>query len=181
MKTVLANGVFDVLHIGHLYHLEAARTFGDRLVVAVTCDAFVNKGSGRPVFKDVDRLRMVRALRCVDEAVLVSTSITALESIRPDVFVKGAEYRDKILAEDREFCEKNGIEIAFTDEPTYSSTALLSYKLRPAPQRYDMYATPGYFASPPPYIETNPSASGEWVRWSDIAEHYDRLRENQTA
>lgn len=127
MRTVLANGVFDVLHIGHLYHLEAARKFGDQLIVAVTSDAFVNKGPGRPVFKERERVQMLRALRCVNHAVIVSTSIYALKAIRPDVFVKGAEYRDKILPADREFCEQHGIEIAFTDEPTYSSTALLHF------------------------------------------------------
>lgn len=127
MRAVLATGVWDVLHVGHLHHLEAARKLGDRLVVGVTADEHVNKGPGRPVFAQRDRRLMVQALRCVDYAFITPSSCAALDAVRPAVFALGSEYRDKVLPEDREFCELHGIGIEFTSEPTYSSTALLHF------------------------------------------------------
>ena len=103
---------------------------GDRLVVAVTFDEFVNKGPGRPVFNEGKRMALLRELRCVDVVAGVRSSLEGLQIFMPDIFVKGSEYTDKILDEDRAFCEENGIEIRFTDEQTYSSTALLSHESR---------------------------------------------------
>lgn len=125
VKIVLANGCFDVFHVGHLYHLRAARELGDVLVVGLTRDGAVNKGPGRPAFKWADRAALLRELRCVDYVLPVDSSLEALQVVRPAMFVKGLEYRGKILPEDRAFCHKHGIEIRFTDEPVHSSTALL--------------------------------------------------------
>lgn len=124
MKTVLANGVFD-FHFGHLIHLEQARGMGDRLIVSVTSDAAVNKGLGRPVFRDWQRFTMLRALRCVDNAVIVGSALEALELVHPSIFVKGPDYDiDRIEPAHREFCKRNGIEIRFTTGEKFSSTAL---------------------------------------------------------
>lgn len=123
---VLANGCFDVLHIGHLNHLEAARAMGDKLIVGVTQDEFVNKGEGRPVFNVWQRIRMLEALRCVDKAFYCQSSLDALKT-KPDIFVKGFEYRGKIKKEDEDYCKEHNIEIRFTNEPFYSSTQLLHY------------------------------------------------------
>ena len=129
-KIVLANGVFDILHYGHLRHLCAAKDLGDWLVVSVTKDAFVNKGPGRPVFPESERLEMVNALYVVDKAILVESASEALDRIKPDIFVKGSDYKGKISPEHEAYCKANNIEIAFTDEPHYSSTNLLNYYAR---------------------------------------------------
>ena len=120
---VLANGCFDLLHWGHVQHLKAARKMGDVLIVGLTRDRSVNKGPGRPVFTEMQRAEMLEPY--VDSVVLVDSSLEALQRVDPDVFVKDREYSGRILAEDLAYCEKRGIEIAFTEEPKYSSTALL--------------------------------------------------------
>lgn len=130
-KIVLANGVFDILHIGHLRHLQAARKLGDWLVVSITKDAYVNKGPRRPVFTDRERREMVQALDVVDRTILVESALEALEIVQPQVFVKGADYQTRIDPEHLAYCKAHGIEIVFTDEPHYSSTSLLHYYDRP--------------------------------------------------
>src|SRR5665213_2536653 len=65
-KIVHCHGVFDLLHIGHLRHLKAARKFGDLLVVTITPDRFVNKGPGRPAFTETLRAEALAMLECVD-------------------------------------------------------------------------------------------------------------------
>ena len=127
MKIVLANGCFDLLHFGHLKHLQAARMLGDVLYVSVTADKHVNKGRGRPVFNENQRAEMVRALKVVHGVIIVNSSLEALKTVQPHIFVKGKEYEGKISTQDWQYCKDNGIEIAFTDEPVYSSTALLKY------------------------------------------------------
>ena len=129
-RIVLADGCFDLLHYGHLLHLQAAKRMGDLLVVAVTKDEAVNKGAGRPVFKQHQRVAMLRALRCVDTTMIVSNSLEALKCLVPDVFVKGNEYEDKISKDERNFCDANSIKIIFTDELAFSSTELLSHESR---------------------------------------------------
>jgi len=93
-KIVMCNGCFDLLHIGHLWHLEQARTMGDILWVSITDDEHVRKGPGRPVYSQEHRLALIKALRVVDKAITVSGLIEALEIIRPHVLVKGIDYKD---------------------------------------------------------------------------------------
>ena len=126
-RIVLTNGCWDPPHYGHLLHLRAARKLGDVLVVSVTRDKYVNKGPGRPVFREDDRADMVRAFAIVDEVRLVNDSLEALQLIRPQVFVKGMDYKGRIRPMDEQYCKENGIEIVFTDERTWSSTALLRH------------------------------------------------------
>jgi len=121
---VLAVGCFDLFHRGHLRHLEAAYDLGDQLVVAVTRDRSVNKGIGRPVYGQADRLAIVQAIWCVEKVLLVDESIEALDKVSPDIFALGSEYRRKVLFEDRYFCKKHGIRIRFTNEPRMSSSAI---------------------------------------------------------
>ena len=116
-----------MLHYGHLLHLQKAKEYGELLYVSVTKDEFVNKGPGRPVFPENERLALVRSLWFVHGALLVSSSLEALKAVEPDVYVKGEEYRGKLLKEDLDYCERKGIKIVFTREKTYSSTKLLHF------------------------------------------------------
>lgn len=129
-RIVLANGCFDVFHIGHLLYLQEAATLGDRLVVAVTRDAFVNKGPNRPMFDEVQRAAIIRALRCVDEVILSDDSLDALEAIKPAIFVKGKDYIGGIEKRHSDYCKAHGIEIRFTDQTVYSSTRIINDRLR---------------------------------------------------
>ena len=126
-KVVLANGCFDPFHYGHLLHLQAAREFGDFLVVALTEDNSVNKGPGRPVFNHNQRAAVLRELRCVDRVIIVGSSIGALHLVNPHVFVKGNDYKCRIKDEDYIFCNENSIEIKFTNTEKFSSTQLLRH------------------------------------------------------
>lgn len=95
-RVVFTNGHFDLLHVGHVRYLQAARAYGDVLVVGVNDDASTTarKGPGRPIIPAVERAETLAALSCVDVA-LVFAALTAGEPIRllrPDVYVKGGDY-----------------------------------------------------------------------------------------
>jgi rfaE bifunctional protein nucleotidyltransferase chain/domain len=101
-RLVFSNGVFDLLHSGHVASLEAAREFGDALVVAVNSDGSTRrlKGPGRPVQPEADRARLVAALRCVDAVTIFDDDTPArlIEQLLPDVLVKGADYSVEQIA-----------------------------------------------------------------------------------
>lgn len=101
-RLVFSNGVFDLLHSGHIASLEAARALGDCLVVGVNSDASVRrlKGPGRPLQREVDRARILAALRCVDAVTVFDedTPAALIERVLPDVLVKGADYRVEQIA-----------------------------------------------------------------------------------
>lgn len=129
-EIVLANGVFDIYHAGHAMYLEAARAMGDYLVVAVTRDAYVNKGPHRPVNNQKDRLRVIESVRFVNTAFLCNDSLDALEEWKPDIFAKGADYIGKIEQRHADYCKAHGIEIRFTDTPIYSATKIINDRLK---------------------------------------------------
>ena len=120
MTVVLANGVFDLLHYGHLLHLEAASRLGDILVVAVTSDAHVYK-PGRPIRPAYERAALVGALRCVDQVLVVDGLLDALQKVDVDIVVKGRDYA-RLEPAHAAYCKSHGIEIAFTDTPKYSTS-----------------------------------------------------------
>ncbi|MGD0433810.1 MAG: adenylyltransferase/cytidyltransferase family protein, partial [Acetobacteraceae bacterium] len=93
---VQCHGTFDLLHVGHVRHLEAARALGDVLVVTLTADRFVNKGPGRPVFTETLRAEMLAALDCVSFVAIAEASdaIDAIENIRPSFYAKGMDYQN---------------------------------------------------------------------------------------
>lgn len=96
-KVVFTNGVFDLLHRGHVTYLGAARALGDVLVVGVNADASVRrlgKGPDRPIVPESDRAFVVAALRAVDAAVLFGedTPLALIRALEPDVLVKGGDY-----------------------------------------------------------------------------------------
>ena len=133
-RIVQAHGAFDLLHVGHVRHLEAARELGDVLVVTLTADRFVNKGPGRPVFGEALRAEMLANMQCVDWVAInpEPDAVGVLGALRPDVYVKGKDYQNpegdvtgKIVAE-REAVERHGGRIHFTDEVVFSSTELIN-------------------------------------------------------
>ena len=135
----LAHGVFDLLHMGHVRHLEEVRRHTSRLIVSVTPDRFVNKGPGRPVFNEVMRAEMLAALGCVDWVAInvAPTAEPAIEAIKPHVYAKGTDYADasqdvtgKITAE-RNVVERYGGRILFTDGVTFSSSELINRYFNP--------------------------------------------------
>ena len=134
---VQAHGTFDLLHLGHVRHLEAARKLGDVLVVTVTADRFVNKGPGRPVFNAELRAEMLATLEYVDWVAIndAADAVNAIEQIRPSIYIKGQDYQNpqgditgKITLE-RDAVEAHGGRIHFTDEVTFSSTELINRHL----------------------------------------------------
>jgi len=134
-KTVVwTNGVFDVLHVGHLMSLKGAKAHGDVLVVGVNGDASVraNKGPERPIFPCSERVEMLAALELVD-AILVFDDPTpeqVLAVLKPDVHVKGADYATKPIPE-RAIVEAYGGRVELVElVPDRSSTATLARLLK---------------------------------------------------
>jgi len=104
-KLVFTNGVFDLLHPGHVRYLQAARAEGDALIVAVNSDRSVRaiKGSTRPINPEAERAEVLSALRCVDAVVIFDEDTPAeiVRAIQPDVLVKGADWAaDAIVGRD---------------------------------------------------------------------------------
>jgi len=130
-KLVLTNGCFDLLHLGHVHYLEAARSLGDTLVVAINGDNSVRalKGEGRPLNRERDRAAVVAALECVDHVVIFpEVRVTRLlERVRPAIYVKGGDYTsDTLDPEERAALEKIGAQIRILPfEPGYSTSGLI--------------------------------------------------------
>ena len=133
-SVVHAHGTFDLLHLGHVRHFQAARELGDVLVVTLTADRFVNKGPGRPVFSEAARAEMLASLEYVDWIAInyAPDAVDAINRIRPSIYVKGQDYQEpegdvtgKIIFE-RRAVEAHGGRIHFTNEVTFSSTELLN-------------------------------------------------------
>jgi len=93
---VFANGIFDIMHIGHIQLLQFAKSFGGKLIVAINSDASTRrlKGEGRPVNNERDRKRVIESLDCVDEVVIFDedSPLQVMERVRPNIVVKGAEW-----------------------------------------------------------------------------------------
>ena len=130
-RIVFTNGCFDLLHIGHVRLLEAAKREGDYLIVGINCDATVRKlkGEGRPVIPEQNRADMLRSLRCVDEVRIFheETPHRILEEIRPAVLVKGESTREVI---GREVVEAYGGEVKILPGMNGVSTTQILQKIR---------------------------------------------------
>ncbi|MFG0292321.1 MAG: adenylyltransferase/cytidyltransferase family protein, partial [Phycisphaerales bacterium JB050] len=131
-SVVQCHGCFDIVHPGHIRHLQHAARQGDLLLVTITADACVNKGDGRPLFSEELRAENLAALDCVD-LVYVNPDPTAeklLDEVRPDIFIKGREYEsnnDPRFAAEREAVERHGGRVVFSSgDIVFSSTALVS-------------------------------------------------------
>ena len=128
---VFTNGVFDILHRGHIAYLAAARAAGDHLVVGVNSDASARrlaKGSGRPFNAEADRAFVLAGLACVD-AVVPFDEDTPLELIRalePDVLAKGADYALEAIVGADLVTARGGRVVRVPLEPGYSTTNLIA-------------------------------------------------------
>jgi rfaE bifunctional protein nucleotidyltransferase chain/domain len=126
---VFANGAFDLLHVGHVRYLEAARREGDWLAVAVNSDASVSraKGTGRPVLPEAERAEIVAALACVDAVtVFEEDSPEALiAAIRPEVHAKGTDYEAGAVPERGVVASYGGRTVIVGDPKDHATTSLI--------------------------------------------------------
>src|SRR5436309_887814 len=133
-KIVHCHGVFDLLHIGHIKHLEAARKIGDLLVVTLTPDRFVNKGPHRPAFPERLRAEALASLVCVDFVAINEwpTAVETIQRLRPDFYVKGvvreAGKRDhtNAIQQEEDAVKAAGGQLVLTDEETFSASTLIN-------------------------------------------------------
>ena len=131
---VHCHGVFDLLHVGHIRHLEEAKSLGDILVVTVTPDHYVNKGPHRPAFQAELRVEGIAALDAVDYVAVNRwpTAENAIKTIRPDIYVKGPDYGDTRpdltggIEREEAAVQAIGGRLEITNDVQFSSTSLLN-------------------------------------------------------
>lgn len=128
-KIVTTNGVFDILHIGHIRYLQEAKKLGDTLIIAVNSDSSVKqiKGPKRPLNSENDRAEALASLECVDYVTIFGeeTPVNILSKIKPDIHVKGGDYKISQIIE-KDVVEKNNGRIILVPEVKgYSTTDLI--------------------------------------------------------
>lgn len=146
-RIVQCHGTFDLVHPGHVIHLEEAKKLGDILVVTVTGETHVNKGPGRPFFNDALRARSLAALACVDFVVVVPhpAAVEAIEAVRPHIYCKGLEYSDPSndvtgnIHDDIAAVQALGGEILFLGETVSSSTRLINSRFAASNPAVDQF------------------------------------------
>lgn len=147
-KTIVhCHGVFDLLHIGHIRHFTEARGMGDVLVVTVTPDRYVDKGPHRPAFTETLRAEAIASMNIVDHVAINEwrTAEETLRLLRPDIFVKGSEFRDTSsdmtgkVAKEEQVVAEIGARIAFTEDIVFSSSNLINRYLKAFPEDVDRY------------------------------------------
>ena len=126
---VFTNGVFDLLHPGHVRYLRQARLLGDLLIVGVNADASVrrNKGDDRPITPELERAELLASLSCVDAVTIFAedTPAEVIHAVQPDVLVKGADWAaDQIVGRDTVEA-RGGRVVRIAVEPGHSTSALL--------------------------------------------------------
>ncbi len=126
----LANGIFDLFHVGHLRYLKGAKALADLLVVAVNSDVStrLNKGPGRPVVPEAERAEIVAGLACVDHVVLFDSKdvVPVIRALRPDVQVKGTDYTPETIPEAAEVRSYGGRVAVAGDPKDHSTTEMLA-------------------------------------------------------
>lgn len=130
-KIVLCHGTYDILHPGHLLHLEDAKKQGDILVVTITGDKHILKKK-KTFFNEELRAKQVASVEIVDYVSIIHepTALTSIENLKPDFYIKGGEYKDLVsdptsnIIREKDLVEKHGGEIFFTNGQTFSSTKI---------------------------------------------------------
>jgi rfaE bifunctional protein nucleotidyltransferase chain/domain len=135
-RIVFTNGVFDLLHPGHVRYLQAARREGDVLIVGINSDRSVrgNKGSSRPIMPEHERAEVLEALECVDAVVVFDdeTPAAIINHLQPDVLVKGADWAaDAIVGRDTVEA-RGGRVVRMPIEAGWSTSAIIERARRPA-------------------------------------------------
>lgn len=133
-KIVQCHGTFDLVHPGHIYHLEEARELGDLLVITITGEHHVNKGPGRPYFNDTLRAKNLAALESVDYVVVVPfpAAVEAIECVCPHIYCKGREYESAEIDvtgnihDDIATVQKYGGEVHYIGSVVFSSSKLIN-------------------------------------------------------
>ena len=133
-KIVLCHGVFDLIHIGHIKHFKEAKKNGDFLIVSITADKYVNKGSGRPIFNQFLRAEFLSSLSSID-AVYINenqTSEKIISIIKPDIYFKGPDYKNnqndktKNIYKEVALTKKFGGKVVYSNDITFSSSNLIN-------------------------------------------------------
>jgi rfaE bifunctional protein nucleotidyltransferase chain/domain len=133
-RIVLCHGTFDLLHTGHIKHMQNAKAQGDILFVSITADSFVLKGPGRPVFNEQLRLDNIAALESVDYVFInhSQTALISINAIKPSYYAKGSDYKNSSedvtgnIEKEINAVKLHGGSIYFTNEITFSSSALIN-------------------------------------------------------
>jgi D-beta-D-heptose 7-phosphate kinase/D-beta-D-heptose 1-phosphate adenosyltransferase len=133
IKIVFTNGCFDILHAGHVEYLEAAKELGDKLIVAINTDRSVRKlkGSSRPINTLAHRARVLASLQCIDKVVFFDedTPIKLIKAIRPDVLVKGGDYKLKDIVGHKEVSQSGGSVVTIPLVKGLSTSKIISKKI----------------------------------------------------
>lgn len=126
MRVVLCNGVFDLLHVAHLRHLQQARRLGGRLVVGLTTDKSATREKRKPIICQRERMEMLRGLKCVSDVIFCKDSLDALRRVKPNVFCKGHDRIERgLLDAEIEYCRANNIDIRFTQKNPQTTTNII--------------------------------------------------------
>jgi D-beta-D-heptose 7-phosphate kinase/D-beta-D-heptose 1-phosphate adenosyltransferase len=129
-RIVLTNGCFDLLHVGHIRTLQAARALGDVLVLALNSDASVRalKGSDRPVIPDLERAEILAALAFIDYVVIFEEGDPrrVVEALRPDVLVKGGDWSPETVIGREEVEARGGRVVVLPDIPGARTSSLIA-------------------------------------------------------
>jgi rfaE bifunctional protein kinase chain/domain/rfaE bifunctional protein nucleotidyltransferase chain/domain len=133
-KIVLCHGVFDLFHIGHLNHINEAKTLGDILIVSVTTDKYVNKGPDRPFFTTKQRLDLLSSIKNIDYVIQSNSpsGVEIINKIKPNIYFKGPDYLNHnddftgLIKKELHAVEKNNGKIAYSTSQTFSSSSLLN-------------------------------------------------------
>jgi rfaE bifunctional protein nucleotidyltransferase chain/domain len=128
-RVVFTNGVFDLLHPGHVRYLKQARALGDALIVGVNSDRSVrsNKGEGRPITPEAERAEILAALDCVDAVAIFDedTPHDIIAAVQPDILVKGADWGEDAIV-GRDIVEaRGGRVVRISIEPGHSTTSII--------------------------------------------------------
>lgn len=128
-QVVFTNGVYDLLHPGHVRYLQAARQLGDALIVGLNSDRSVRaiKGAGRPITPERERAEILGALAAVDDVVIFDedTPHAIISTLQPDVLVKGADWAEDAIVGRDVVESRGGRVVRMAIEPGYSTTAIL--------------------------------------------------------
>ena len=133
-KIVICHGVFDVLHVGHIKHFTEAKKEGDILIISVTSDKYVNKGTNRPLFNQNLRMEMLASLALVDFVVLsdFKNATKTISAFKPNFYVKGQDYNNekrdtsKNIIIERKLVERFGGKLIITNQQSFSSSKIIN-------------------------------------------------------